>query len=538
MGRMYFFVFFVFALGSAFSQNDLIKVSGNGDFGEVAVGKTDTLFFQIVNQKSLDLTLNISLGIASENLFLSDTILTIRGNTSEEIALFFQPKTNIAERNYLWINHPNFGTKSKDIRGQGALDSYYLSTRNKHEEELKKSLSVLISQEYKNLGYTRARDLMYGSIDNRSGVVEDIYTGREATFNTRSGANSNSFNTEHTWPQSFYNGQEPERADIHHLFPCDISANSRRANYPFGQVYEDESWSQGGSKLGKDEGGQLVFEVRDAQKGATARAMLYFVLRYENYANFLSKQEDVLREWALTFLPSAQEKKRNEDIYDHQKNKNPFVDHPYFLNRISSFSSISQAPNTAQFNLSQHQIEGPATDASGVKQIFVTKLSYQNKRNDVAIVQVESRAQQKGKKRFVEFRNDSTKLFPGETFSIEFSANKNAKITDTIDVFVDDQKQLKFRVDVQIDSNKVSKMEILDREDFQAYPNPFGEKIFIYNQHEKAHLQLFTPEGRIVFFGEINKGLNEIDARAMPLGHYFALLLYSEGCKAIKLLKK
>ena len=58
---------------------------------------------------------------------------------------------------------------------------------------------------------------MYGHIDNddscsecpTTGCVECVYTGRIGCFNTRAGANDNSFNCEHTWPQSFFCENEP-----------------------------------------------------------------------------------------------------------------------------------------------------------------------------------------------------------------------------------------------------------------------------------------------------------------------------------------
>ena len=43
---------------------------------------------------------------------------------------------------------------------------------------------------------------------------------------------------------------KPEKADIHHLFPTDVNANSRRGSYPFGVVTGTPSWTEGGSKQG------------------------------------------------------------------------------------------------------------------------------------------------------------------------------------------------------------------------------------------------------------------------------------------------
>jgi hypothetical protein len=140
-------------------------------------------------------------------------------------------------------------------------------------------------------------------------------------------------NTEHTWPQSFYNEREPERADLHHLFPTDVNANSKRANYPFAWV-TNSTWSEGGSKLGNN-----LFEPRDEHKGMLSRSMLYFIVRYGNAGNFWGNQEAVFREWSALFSPDSLELRRNDEIFKYQKNRNPFGDYPEFISRISSFSN-------------------------------------------------------------------------------------------------------------------------------------------------------------------------------------------------------
>ncbi len=212
-------------------------------------------------------------------------------------------------------------------------NSYYNSTNDLEGTALFQALRNRISSPYTDLGYTSARDQMYASIDHSNGQVECAYTGRTASFSTRSGANSNNFNCEHTFPQSFYNSNVPMRSDIHHLFPTDVTSNSQRGNLPFGIVTSSPSWQQGGSKKGNG-----VFEPRDAQKGRTARAMLYFALRYQDYSNFLSGQESVLRNWHAAFPPNAAERNRNQAIASVQQNRNPFVDHPVLIDRLGPYA--------------------------------------------------------------------------------------------------------------------------------------------------------------------------------------------------------
>ncbi|MFT5725391.1 MAG: deoxyribonuclease-1 [Bacteroidia bacterium] len=201
----------------------------------------------------------------------------MKAGTNQDVMIHFKPVHNISYNSELVvISQTKTGSLSIDLKGDGKYSTYYASTFNLFEQDLKDELKTVVSKGYKNLGYNGARDAMYGSIDNKSGKVECVYTGRVATFNSRSGANSNSFNCEHTWPQSLFNKNEPERADIHHLFPTDVNANGRRSNYAFGLV-SNPSWSEGGSKLSGN-----TFEPRDAQKGDCARAMMYFAIRYQN----------------------------------------------------------------------------------------------------------------------------------------------------------------------------------------------------------------------------------------------------------------
>jgi hypothetical protein len=275
---------------------------------------------------------------------------TVPGLSSDTVWITFSPRHNIFHRSELVLeNNSHRGFVSVELTGQGRYSkAYYDSSENKEEEDLKSALNTLTGNGYISLGYNPARDSMYMVIDNKrvngqgasQNTLECVYTGRQAVgyIDRTDCQTSFSFNTEHTWPQSLFSSLEPMKSDLHHLFPTDDTANNVRANYPFG-VVSSPSWQSGGSRYAN-----MVFEPRDLQKGATARAMLYFVIRYQNYGNFLNTQESVLRNWNRLFPPSAVEQARNQKISTLQMNRNPFVDYPQFADRISSFSSFSSAP--------------------------------------------------------------------------------------------------------------------------------------------------------------------------------------------------
>src|SRR6185295_4028554 len=190
-------------------------------------------------------------------------------------------------------------------------------------------LGAVTGNGYISLGYNLARDSMFMWFDNKKtngqgasqNTLECIYTGREAIgYTSRSDCQTNfSFNTEHTFPQSLFASNEPMRSDLHHLFPTDDASNNERADNPFG-IVTNATWSVGGSKSNRS-----IFEPRDQQKGATARAMMYFVLRYQNYNSFFTSQESILRTWHQNFPNTQIERTRNDDIYGMQHNRNPFV---------------------------------------------------------------------------------------------------------------------------------------------------------------------------------------------------------------------
>ena len=255
---------------------------------------------------------------------------------TSSVTIYFHPSHNIAHSLPIVFETDSFyGCLVFEGSGQGAYsNSYYNSSENLSSTALFNALKARVSSPYNSLSYDGARDEMYGDIDNNGGQVTCVYTGRVATFNSRAGANSNSFNTEHTWPQSLFNSASPMKSDIHHLFPTDVTSNSQRGNLPFGIVTGTPSWQQGGSKMG---GGK--FEPRDLHKGTVARAMMYFVLRYQNYSNFFSgNQEGTLLDWHSAFPPSAQDLARNNDIQQLQSNRNPFTDYPQFADRMGLLS--------------------------------------------------------------------------------------------------------------------------------------------------------------------------------------------------------
>lgn len=215
--------------------------------------------------------------------------------------------------------------------------------KGKTGQALKTAIWVQVNG-HKSLGYSKARDAIFlakgGGIDRVGDKVEGIYTGRVATIIGSSIPSD--MNVEHSWPQSKGASKEPAKSDLHHLFPSDSKANSRRGNYDFGEPDCTNcscSWSEGGSTLGYKKGcGERVFKVRAARKGDIARAQFYFALRYSHDTPAISAEvEKVLRAWAAADPATGAEVKRNDAIETKQENRNPFVDCPILPLLISDF---------------------------------------------------------------------------------------------------------------------------------------------------------------------------------------------------------
>ena len=424
---------------------------------------------------------------------VSDTSFTVAPGDSFALNVYFNPEHNIDHHMALILKSDNgFGHRIIELNGQGIFsNSYYSSTRNKSQEQLKTALSQKIGQNYNSLGYTIARDNMYATIDNSGGQVECVYTGRTATFSTRSGANSNSFNCEHTFPQGFYNKNEPMRSDIHHLFPTDVSANSRRSNDPFG-VVTNASWTQGGSKSGNGK-----FEPRDVHKGDAARAMMYFVLQYRDYNNHFKGQENILRTWHHTDTVSTKEIQRNKDIYNLQNNRNPFVDYPQLEARIEDFVSNSLAPVVFETYYSDDTIR-VAQGAGNYQYRFViyndgnTAIGYDSfQLNGAGLT-------------FVGGAPGQFSLNPGEHRTLDIQYDGTANYSNARLQFSEIQGSTTVPVDVPLRSGPVVSTDEWQSAEAEVklYPNPARDRINLeYNAmrgQDRISLRLLTPDGRTI----------------------------------------
>ncbi len=208
------------------------------------------------------------------------------------------------------------------------------------------------------------------------GQVWMIYKNNNYTYQ---GGGQQAYNREHTWPQSYgfstgdLGSNNTARTDAHHLMMSDVGYNSDRGNLYFddcdaqcnerttdthenpntptpdtigggsGTYPGNSNWFDGNS-----------YEVWNFRKGDIARAMFYLDVRYsgdtagevdlqlveradvnmiQTGSPFMGILE-VLLEWHESDPVDDIERNRNNHIFTKQLNRNPFIDHPEWVECI------------------------------------------------------------------------------------------------------------------------------------------------------------------------------------------------------------
>ena len=258
---------------------------------------------------------------------------------------------------------------------------YYDGTAGLSGSALKTKLSSIISSGHQTKSYD-ALDDEYPNSDKDSyyekdGTVLDIYSENPTEtdpyvyqFGVKKCGNykieGDCYNKEHIFPQGYFNKASPMVSDIHHIVPTDGKVNGMRSNFPFGNVGSSVSYtSKNGSKLGTSNSVNYsgkVFEPINEFKGDVARMIFYFATRYEaklkdfdandiltntSFPGIQSWELEVLKQWHTQDPVSQREIDRNNAAYTYQRNRNPFIDHPEYVDLIwGTTTPDTEAPST------------------------------------------------------------------------------------------------------------------------------------------------------------------------------------------------
>lgn len=232
-----------------------------------------------------------------------------------------------------------------------AQKEYYTSIDGtKGGATLKTALYNLIKN-HKKISYGSGADNTWGAFYTTDAVVEngkrrvlDMYSGEKRYFGSKGSAVSG-MNIEHSVAKSWWGGTSNNAyCDLHHLNPSDEDANSRKSNYPLGEL-TSITWDNGVTFVGKaniDGKSQNAFEPHDDYKGDFARTYMYMFTCYQDltweytWMNYEKSTYPTLKPWAVQLLlkwhkedpVSEKEVNRNNAVYEVQGNRNPFVDYP------------------------------------------------------------------------------------------------------------------------------------------------------------------------------------------------------------------
>ena len=258
--------------------------------------------------------------------------------------------------------------------------NYYNGTQGLSGPALKTKLSEIITAGALDKGYdglynaypTTDTDKFYendGSVldiysENPNG--SDPYTYRHGIKKCGNYKNEGDcYNREHIVPQSFFGSKSPMVSDVHFIRPTDGKVNGMRSNYPFAMVANPAFTSKNGTKVGPSSSpgysGSSAEPINEF-KGDVARMVLYFITRYESKLSTFSTgnmlggssfpglqgwELDVLLSWSAQDPVSPTEIDRNNAAYTYQKNRNPFIDHPEWVNAIWGTQVIdTEVPST------------------------------------------------------------------------------------------------------------------------------------------------------------------------------------------------
>ena len=205
---------------------------------------------------------------------------------------------------------------------------YYRSIEGLYGEELLEALRLLLNSTVRLVNYGEARYILQESDrdpSNPSNVIQ-LYTGQSVAAAWDLGV---TWNREHVWPVSRMPVPRPNNntidmsSDLHNLAPEDPDENNFRAAKYFTEHHSANT-----------------YHPRNGVKGNVARMIMYMDVMYTeltlvdgfaNMANHEMGDLTFLIKWHYQDPVDSFEINRNNVIFNHQRNRNPFIDIPHLV---------------------------------------------------------------------------------------------------------------------------------------------------------------------------------------------------------------
>lgn len=234
---------------------------------------------------------------------------------------------------------------------------YYDLAQDKTKEELKAALNDIIKG-HTEYPYTssstdtwdilKETDRDPANSENVIGIYSGFSMNGELEYN-----NAKGWSREHVWAKSRgdFGTDRGAGTDVHHLRAEDVSTNSARSNRNFTDDCDKQYIDGDGTTDSYTCSNEFSWEPPTEVKGDIARMLFYMATRYEgeNGEPDLELTEElqsnsskaplhaklsVLLVWHEEDPVNDMERSRNDIIYGYQNNRNPFIDHPEYVNMI------------------------------------------------------------------------------------------------------------------------------------------------------------------------------------------------------------
>ncbi len=234
---------------------------------------------------------------------------------------------------------------------------YYDSLDGKSGTDLFNAVKAVAKKGHHAISYGDATWDAFRSTDVHTVNGQQCWWDMYSDNNVAISSGHPGLNIEHTVANSWWGGTKNDAyKDIVHLNPSNSDANSRKGNYPIGEISGASTWNNGVTFVGHPVSGQgggcsMVYEPHDMYKGDFARVFMYMFVVYDDItwkeassnssdgkgrmysysggkATLLPWASDLILTWSANDPVSEKETSRNNGIYKEQGNRNPFIDLP------------------------------------------------------------------------------------------------------------------------------------------------------------------------------------------------------------------
>jgi hypothetical protein len=491
----------------------------------------DTVITKTVNAKTFyvrnptNKTLQITnIRTVTGKFYFTQTPFNINPYDSVQVTVYFNSPQNITHRDFLIFEDKglNCSIIHYGLATAKFAETFYLPTQGLWDEALKTAIRTYTTTGYVTLGYNTARDYMFATIDKYStnDTLECVYSGTKIRAVNRTEAQNQGFNTEHTYPQSYFSSNDPMVSDIFHLYPTLDAPNSCRSNYAFNKVFTitSPSCNVGGSKLGTDSTNETVYEPRDKHKGNVARSLFYFCVKYGTIVSpggFMStKQENRLRLWNYFDTVDANERLRNTRIAAYEHVRNPFIDHAELVDRIMSTFSVANRTPAGKISASPFTVVFDTLRANDTASYYLAVMNY-----GTANLNITSAVSSLPQFTVV---STATPIVPGQLGYIRVKFNPTATYTTYNGTLTIGNSDSTIIVNLRGVSGGPIRVQNISSEIpnetklFQNYPNPFNPATIIRFQIKDLRfvsLKIYDIQGKEVaklLDEKLNAGVYEI----------------------------